>query len=1093
MYDMKFIKNIVFTNFLITYLIIQFACNTCVQAKPSNNFSKGSLSVYFFNANSVSGTVDITIVNSETKKILITEKVKEGSFSVDIPIGDYKLKYKYNHKLSHTEKFSIYENSQTQVIVSFENHEYKVNIEHPQTMIFDAEAINPKKSEFAGESNRSIVLKGKVVDINNYKPIDKVNILAGQSNISTVTDKEGKFTLTIPEHKIKKSKIELSFIHGEYSTSTQYIDWPLKYGAPEITLKPSGISLDAMTVVAPHVKGSLSSMMNQRKTSMSVKDLLGADQISKSGDSNAASALSRVTGLSLVNGKFIYVRGLGERYSSTLLNGSLLPSPDPSRRVVPLDMFPTSIIESLEVQKTYSSDQLTEFGGGVVNITTKTIPDKFYAKVGVNTGVSSEDVLSGSQKGLFHSSSDSDWLGYDRDGIRKLPAAIQQAITQDRDLNDIIDDDPFASSTGKSKGFTGEEIQTLGRSFAKNYDVKEKSLPVNFGSNFEIGDQHKRGNIYKIGATAKLAYRNSTDTDNITQQRVDIGTGQQGVIAQIDKNTETENTINIGGIFGLGLDILKNHKFSMTQVLTRSTLNSTVQIQRDGLNNVDDSANIYRLRWQERELRSNQLTGNHYFNSSGKGPKINWSFTNSQASLDEPDFREYYYLNTPSGLQFADDKAYGNQRSFSELTEDLADFKITFDSQARLKTSKNLFMDVALKVGFQRISKDREFSVRRFKFRNESTSNSSLSFDRSDQPNQILADENIRPGGFRLSESTLPTDNYFADQSINALFVQASNTFNLRYQNSQGYDYLKPQIVYGLRLERSNQNVNTFDLSSKNAPVTTNLQTNDLLPSLGFNLALSSKHNLRFGFTKTLSRPDFKELSPARFLNDIDNIYERGNPDLVAAAIINYDFRWEWFPTSKELISVGFFIKEFENPIEAYAVNSTEEVRSYRNINGAQNSGIELEVRKDITEFIGSGFNTEIFSNYSLIASEVSLSPTEKGDSTNATRPLQGQSPYLLNFGIDLTLPKYDMNTTLVYNVSGKRITDVGDGGRQDIYELPVHQLDLSLMQKIKKNLQLTFRAQNILDPEVTRTQGDFMVSTFKRGRAFNMGLAAVF
>jgi TonB-dependent receptor len=286
--------------------------------------------------------------------------------------------------------------------------------------------------------------------------------------------------------------------------------------------------------------------------------------------------------------------------------------------------------------------------------------------------------------------------------------------------------------------------------------------------------------------------------------------------------------------------------------------------------------------------------------------------------------------------------------------------------------------------------------------------------------------------------------------------------------------------------------VDTIILNLK-LSINTDLSTNDLLPSLGLNFALNAKHTLRFGFTKTLSRPDFKELSPARFLNDDDNIYERGNPDLVPASITNFDFRWDWYPTSKELISVGLFVKNFENPIEAYAVNSTDSIRSYRNISQATNSGIEFELRKDITQFIGAGFNTEIFSNYSLIASQVNLTAEEKGDSTSFERPLQGQSPYLLNFGIDINMPWYDLNSTLVYNVVGERITDVGDGGRPDTYEEPIHQLDLSIVQKIKKNLNLTFRAQNLLDPKVTRTQGDFTVSGFQRGRVLSLGLSAIF
>lgn len=1070
----------------------------------SKNSLIGSLSIYFFYFNQQAENIEIEIKpvvivsDLKFKDTIIIPKttLKDGIANFKLTQGEYQLRYKFKDKLSKYQEFNVYPDSQTQIIVSYDDYEYNVKVDHPKTIIekFYEKKVDLKANELSISDNKDLVeIKGRVVDKIKFKPVPNVNLLIANIDINATTDKLGRFILRIPKENIKSNQIEISAIHQTFATFTEKYSLPLKYKEIEIALQPSGIALDQITVVAPHIKGSVSSMLNQRKSSLSVKDLLGSEQMSKSGDSSAASALRRVTGLSLVDGKYIYVRGLGERYSSTLLNGSQLPSPDPSRRVVPLDMFPSALIESIEVQKTYSSDQILEFGGGVVNISTKSIPDKRFARMSVSTGVSSEGVLSGNEQGIFHSDSGSDWTGFDLNNIRQMPKALQDVIAQNRDINTLIDDDPFAVGNGEATGFTGEEIEALGESFSRNYNIKEESLPANFGMNFEIGDKFKRGNIFKLGGTAKLAYSNATDTDLITQRRVDMVSSNEGVVSQEDSNTETENIVNLGGILGFGVELFKNNEINFTQVLTRSTLNSTLQIERDAKNNIDDTANIYRLRWQERELNTSQINGVHKLTSSDKGPKIVWNFTNSQAKLDEPDYREYYYLNVNDQLLFADDKVYGNERSFSSLKEDLNDFKINYETTTRLKTSSTAFMDLGFKVGFQNIKKDREFNVRRFKFRNESTSGSSVAYDREDSLDDILSDENIRPGGFRLIDSTLPTDNYFAQQDINAVFMQASNTFNFRYDTKNGSDYFKPQIVYGLRLERSNQVVNTFDLNSTGNEINTNLDTSDLLPSVGLNFAINAKHTLRFGFTKTVSRPDFKELSPARFLNDDDNIYERGNPDLIAASISNFDFRWDWYPTSKELISVGVFMKNFENPIEAYAVNSTDDIRSFRNISEATNSGIEFEIRKDITEFIGAGFNTEIFSNYSLIASQVQLSAEEKGNSTSSDRPLQGQSPFLLNFGIDMTMPWYNLNTTLVYNIVGKRITDVGDGGRPDTYEQPIHQLDLSLIQKIKKNMNLTFRAQNLLDPDITRTQGEFVVSNFQRGRAFSLGVSAVF
>ncbi len=905
-------------------------------------------------------------------------------------------------------------------------------------------------------------LKGSISSKETSSPIVGATVFLNGSSIQAKTNEQGEFKIRVPKSK----EFSLSVFHNNYrAKSYDNLSYKSLKTNNKLELLPAMGEMSEVVVLAPKTKGSIEDLLKQRRNASSVSVFIGSEQFAKNGDSNAASALKRVSGLSLVEGKFVYVRGLGERYSSTVLNGTILPSPNPSRRVVPLDLFPTSLIESISIQKSYSADKPAQFSAGLVEIKTKSIPNKkSYFKLSTSFGASSDDILGGKESGFsYKGGGSSDLLGFD-DGTRALPKEIREIRKNGVPIKYKDPDDWFGDGTG----FTSEELSALGNSFSNIYNTTEEKIGPNFGISAEGGRSYKFG-ANKTGFVLKGLYSNNSDFDQqINRGYVVTSDANDLSLEREDNVLETSFRYNTGGVFSTGVELLKRHKLEFNSVITRSTENKTEIVLRDAIANEEDSFRITRLDWEVRELFNLQFKGEHYLYENFKGPKLSWFWSQSESSRLRPDSREYRYsLDTNEFI----DRANGNARIFSDLNDIAKDFSAKISSKVQLFS----WLELNPNFGVRILDKERESSTQRFTFFRQDTAGDVSLFDDLEE---IISPENIASGAFQLRDSTLATDNYRAFEENNAAFLSLETKFLISKDSAF-------HIYSGARYEDHEQQVGAFNIvDGRDSTDQSRIDQNEVFTNFGAKYQINKKAGLRFGFSETVARPDLQEFAPIIYFNDEENVLEQGNPDLEIAQVKNIDLRYDYYFTPKEFVSLGVFRKDITKPIETVTVIGTEDIRTFKNTDSALNDGIEFEFRKRLFS------NFYISGNFSLIDSKVNIGAENAAASTSLSRPLQGQSPYLINNSLEYSNRKWGLDSAISYNVAGRRISEVGAFGSPDIYEEPFEQLDFTLVKKLNKKVSIGFRAQNLLNPDAERTQGGFSVRSFQRGRSYSISLS---
>lgn len=926
-----------------------------------------------------------------------------------------------------------------------------------------------------------IPVRGRVTDESNNQPLVGARVYIQGRSDSVVTDRNGFFVLDVPS-----GPQTLSVIYQGYTLRVVPVDVVTdQQNTTEILMSPAGLKMEEYVVLAPSVKGSVSSLLELRKASSSVADVIGAEEIAKSGDSDAASSLKRVTGLSLVDGKYVYVRGLGERYSNTLFNGIALPSPDLSRRVVPLDMFPTKILESMVIQKSYSPDMPAEFGGGVIQINSKSLPEKFFMKIATSLGTEESYGEEYSQpmgsialrqgEGLIPESKvkrltpktyrggSLDWLGKD-DGTRKLPDSVRKVIRSGRNFSD--------QSAFNPKGLTQEEKQKLARDFNQEYTPKEDPSDPMPSLTVATGDRYGKRAV-KVGWMTSFLYDSDWEQKEKFKQALEDNQGLKGKEPQ--NIYLLENEINLSGTIDLGLRFNKNHQLSAGGVILRKT--SKRVEQRDRIveeNATRDSA----LSWVERQLVTRQLRGEHGFDFGlgSKGVRLNmdWYLSDATATRDEPNRVEYYYQDVDKDgiYSFAIDRDNGLTRTFSELDDHVdnigADFSVFFNFFNRRQTQ--------VKLGTSRLWRQRSSDTLLFGIRDRRS-------DEQKSQQNFAGDELeeiAREDGIILHNRTTSTDKYHAGQQLQASYIK-----------SEVPVFHSWKLMAGVRHEHSLQSVGTYDPARPEQAVNSRLETSDVLPVYALTYEFNKDLQIRTAYSETLSRPDFRELSPAPYTDPLTGDIFEGNENLVHTTIQNLDWRIEWYPTAKESLSLALFRKTFKNPIEVAVQPGGDEKRRYENANAAQNNGVEIELRKNLA-FAGYFWRHWTFvANYAWIQSEVTLDEFRSGDLTSENRPLQGQSPYVANFQLQFDNDK--VNFGVLYNMVGERVVGLGRNSLPDVIEDPVHQLDFVFGAKVAKNYRVGLKLKNLLDPVVSQSRGDITTLEYRRGRAASLSLSASF
>lgn len=810
-----------------------------------------------------------------------------------------------------------------------------------------------------------------------------------------------------------------------------------------------GEEIQEMTVAAPRIKSSVEALLEVRKQKNNVSDVLGQEAMARSGDSDAAASLRRVTGLTLVNGKFVYVRGLGERYSSILLNGSQVPSPEPTRRVVPLDLFPVSILDSITVQKSFSPDRPAEFGGGLIELQTRSIPTKFTGQISL--GVNSENF----QNGLGYQGGSKDYMGFD-DGSRKMPSMIKNAFKSRRKI--IVSD---------TEGYKMEEIVNMTNSLSNTYNVREsgsESLP---NLQFSLGDS-KKFSQGRFGGLMGFIYSNNADVGERQSNSYNVGAGQ--VLERDEKSniTYAEREVQLGGALDLGVDYRDTHQIKLTSILLRNSTNLTQEKISERSSDSFSSRKYTLLEWSERQLFFNQLSGEHKLDLL----KTKWRLNKSIANRDSPDSREVM-RNFDGNAYVLETDVAGNRRIFSELKDESQEVGLDFE----LNAFEHKDQKIVMKFGGSQNAKDRASDVYRLHLKNNFAPGTTpdLSQNTEDILRRRGSDE------FILTNITDSADSFKGTQTISAYYGAVEMSPSDKWT-----------LVVGARKEASTQEVKTFKYYEPDLPTSEgSLRMDDMLPSYNVTWKVTKDERFRLAYGETIARPDFRELSTVSYIEDETGYDVMGNSQLKGTVIKNWDLRYERYFADSDYYSLGVFYKNFVAPIEAVFEPGDKLVKTFMNAESAVNYGAEAEGRISLRGLSRNLRRWSMASNVSVINSKVEIDGSQ-GNQTSKMRPLQGQSPYVANVQLLYDRPQYSLNSGLIYNIVGKRITEVGTNARPDVYEQPVHQLDFILNQKFG-DWGYGLRARNLLDPVAESTQGDKVVRSRQRGRSYVFNLTAYF
>ncbi len=799
-----------------------------------------------------------------------------------------------------------------------------------------------------------------------------------------------------------------------------------------------------------------------KRNTSEISAILDSSSIERAGDDNIAIALTRLAGLSLVRGKYVYVRGLGDRYSSASLNGLNLPSPEPLKRVVPLDLFPTSIIESSVVQKTYSADMPGEFGGGMVEIKTKAVPldriFEFSASASFNSATSLKD------DGLMYDGGE-DSFGYD-DGIRSIPSSVQDAINSRLKLD--------------RSNFNTTQLANFGREFenSKLWVIQSGEVPLDESYSLTYGDSLDGLGIDQIinipsatmGFMVTGGYKNSWDTQEGIRQTGDLQS-QGGIVNVVVQNNKTfrstTNDITAYAMAVLGVETdLSELKYTGLYIHKGSKEARILQ----GYDS-SDSANVREdfLEFYERELTNHQLNFNKTFEN---GWNLNVGLSDGEAERDSPYERVAFYEDGNSdGVYLYDVNTGRNQTQFSMVEDQTTNVVIDLEIPLEIPFGSSTF----LRAGVESLENDRSAEVRSYRFL---AAGGPIPRDGLDNRiDYIFADQNFDPNRLMVIENTASSSpaGYLGLLEVDAAYIS--------FESKIGDNF---EITAGIRQEDGLQQVNTFDLfTGVDSTIDKSIEEDYTLPSMTLTYLPEFDENLQFrlGLSQTIARPTFRELSPTLFIDvDTDRVIA-GSLYLQDSEIDNIDLRAEYYFGLNQFLTAGIFYKDILNPIEE-TVNESGDliITSYQNVPTAEITGFEIEYEQIFEAIMDSKNDLIVKFNYTDTDSEVIVNPGDTyinnlGTSVNAqtllangrdTR-LQGQSDSIANFQIGLDNLQDQSEATLIFNYVSDRVRARGIDVLPDIIEEPPLLVDFTYSRVFaypNYDLKLSLELRNLLDEE---------------------------
>jgi outer membrane receptor for ferrienterochelin and colicin len=879
-------------------------------------------------------------------------------------------------------------------------------------------------------------IEGLVFDKKTGETLVGATIILEGTTTGAVTDFDGHFIIS----GIKEGtyNVIISYISYNQTVFDGVVVVADKKVQIRVDMEESSISIGDVTVTATRRKGSDVSIISAIKSGLIVSNGISNQQITRSQDRDASEVIKRVPGVTIVDDRFIIVRGLSQRYNSVWLNNSAAPSSEADSRAFSFDIVPSSMLENMMVFKTPAPELPGDFSGGFVKLTTKDIPEANLYSFSVGTSFTPGTTFNDFYKydgGKF------DWLGFD-DGTRKLPTVFP------KDLREVGTNDQAL----------------LGRMLNKNWLAKASNAMPDLRFSYTMAHRFKLRKVI-IGEVTAVNYSNTNSSNEVENNNfgnyrfVEDKPGYDFVF----KDNVYKNTAKLGVMHNWSAFLGKGNKIEFRNLFNHIGYTKT-SFRRGTEYYSNTQIKSYEYAFMSRNIYMGQLSGTHSFNENKT--KIDWTTGYSIATRDEPELKRLKLImndNTSDAnygryhLVFQSKPLTSNSgRVYLNLNEKV------YSAAANIEHTFPIFgIDPILKAGVYAEKKERHFSARRlgYVYSDIAQYNRDIEYLPIDQ---IFNDENINTtNGIILAEETNKTDSYTGSNDQIAGYIAFQIPFTKKFS-----------VYAGVRGEKNKQMIKSYDRSLQ--PVTIITDTLNILPSINAIYKLNDKNLVRMAYGKSLNRPEFREIAPFPFYDFETNAVYSGNEYLKNATIHNGEIRYEKYPSENEIISVGLFYKKFYNPIELkYARTGSGLEYTYQNAEQAFNYGIEVELRKTLGS---AGFfeKLNIVLNGALIKSEVKF--TDKV--TEYTRPLAGQSPYILNAGIFYSDPdKSRLMVNLLYNVIGKRIHIVGVRYQNawedipDVYEMPRNLVDFVISKKIGKYAEIKLSIKDLLNQSIVFKQ----------------------
>jgi TonB-dependent receptor len=903
-------------------------------------------------------------------------------------------------------------------------------------------------------------LRGSVIDNVTGEPLIGVTVVVKGTTIGAISDFEGDFEL-----KLDAGTYDLEASYVSY-TSTTIAGVEIRPGntvvLDQVRLSEDVMELSEIVIQAEVINTTETALMTLKRKSPGVMDGISSAGFRKIGDGDAGEAAQRVTGVSVEGGKYVYVRGLGDRYTKTTVNFVDVPGLDPDRNSIQIDLFPTSLIDNMVILKSFVPELPADFTGGIVNIETKDFPEEKILDISLKATYNPS--MHFNNKFLNYPGGRTDYLGFD-DGTRALPPAARQET-----IPSPISGDPE------------NEVFSFLREFDPNLGALQEKSFMNYSLGLTFANQIALGNGYKLGYILTGTYRSTSELyDDVfygeyqnpipeDEYEMVTATTQEGVLAQ--------RNVVLGGLGGLALKTDRS-KYKLNVMHLQNGESRAVQITdifdngsapgKSGYTGFSDN-----LEYNQRSLTHLLLHGTHVNDDASW--KVEWKAASTFSALDDPDIRKtaFTILRSTGDSVFVAGAAGNPKRIWRSLDEVNAVGKVDV-----LRDHEALGNPAKLKFGLSYVYKERDYEILDYDIQFFGTQG-----DYRGIANNVMKEENLWPNGsvYVSSGVNFPNPNaYNSNVNNSAAYVSYEFTplSNLRsILGVRGEYYLQKHTGRDVEYANTGSTGNNLD----NEPV---LDAIDLLPLVNFIYAVREDQNLRLSYSRTIARPSFKELSFAQILDPVSNrifngglfVYDDWNGNLSETRIDNVDLRWEMFMGSGQLLSVSAFYKYFTDPIELVRIPQAQTTNEFqpRNVGKSNLFGFELEVRKNL-EFVGKTFkNIDFSGNFTFVRSSLKMTETEfrsrknfekVGETVEDTREMAGQSPYIINAGLSYNNPRIGMEAGFFYNVKGPTLSVVGGGLFPDVYAQPFHSLNFNLNKALgsEQRAHINFHVNNILN-----------------------------